>query len=77
VIFITHNVCYAYAVGIRFNFLNRGHLLGAYAKIEIYIEDLLNLMPAARNCRRSRRISAERSDRRRLILTLGAWRASP
>ena len=44
VIFITHNVRHAYAVGDRFTVLNRGRLLGTYAKNEIAIEDLQNLM---------------------------------
>lgn len=44
VIFITHNVRHAYAVGTRFTVLNRGKTLGTYAKNEIAIEDLQNLM---------------------------------
>ena len=44
VIFITHNVRHAYAVGNRFTVLNRGRLLGTYTKNEIPIEDLQNLM---------------------------------
>ncbi|ARO24343.1 sugar ABC transporter ATP-binding protein [Rhizobium sp. S9] len=44
VIFITHNVRHAYAVGDRFTVLNRGKTLGTYAKSEIGIEALQNLM---------------------------------
>ena len=44
VIFITHNVRYAYAVGDRFTVLNRGKTLGTYAKSEIQIDELQNLM---------------------------------
>jgi simple sugar transport system ATP-binding protein len=44
VIFITHNVRHAYAVGDRFTVLNRGRTLGTYAKSEIPMDDLQNLM---------------------------------
>ncbi len=44
VIFITHNVRHAYAVGDRFTVLNRGKTLGTYRKEEIQIEELQNLM---------------------------------
>ena len=44
VIFITHNVRHAYAVGSKFTVLNRGKTLGTYAINEIAIEDLQNLM---------------------------------
>ena len=44
VIFITHNVRHAYAVAQRFTVLNRGQTLGTYAKSEIAIEDLQDLM---------------------------------
>lgn len=44
VIFITHNVRHAYAVGNRFTVLNRGKTLGTYAKDEIAIDELQNLM---------------------------------
>lgn len=44
VIFITHNVRHAYAVGDRFTILNRGKTLGTYAKSDIQIEELQNLM---------------------------------
>ncbi|WP_077967633.1 ATP-binding cassette domain-containing protein [Ensifer adhaerens] len=44
VIFITHNVRHAYAVGNRFTVLNRGKTLGTYTKDAIGIEALQNLM---------------------------------
>lgn len=44
VIFITHNVRHAYAVGDRFTVLNRGKTLGTFAKDEIEIDALQNLM---------------------------------
>jgi simple sugar transport system ATP-binding protein len=44
VIFITHNVRHAYAVGDRFTVLNRGTTLGTFAKDEIAIDELQTLM---------------------------------
>ena len=44
VIFITHNVRHAYAVGNSFTVLNRGKTLGTYEKAQIGIEELQNLM---------------------------------
>lgn len=44
VIFITHNVRHAYAVGDRFTVLNRGRTLGTYAKSGIAMDELQNLM---------------------------------
>jgi simple sugar transport system ATP-binding protein len=44
IIFITHNVRHAYAVGDRFTVLNRGMTLGTYTKAQIKIDDLQNLM---------------------------------
>jgi len=44
VIFITHNVRHAYAVGDSFTVLNRGRTLGTYRKSEIGIEELQSLM---------------------------------
>ncbi|MCA1297498.1 ATP-binding cassette domain-containing protein [Stappia indica] len=44
VIFITHNVRHAYAVGNRFTVLNRGKTLGTHGKDEITIDALQNLM---------------------------------
>ena len=44
VIFITHNVRHAHAVGDRFTVLNRGRTLGTHARGEITIDELQNLM---------------------------------
>lgn len=44
VIFITHNVRHAYAVGDRFTILNRGQTLGTYTKDEVSIDELQTLM---------------------------------
>jgi simple sugar transport system ATP-binding protein len=44
VIFITHNVRHAYAVGDRFTVLNRGKTLGTFTKAEISMDELQNLM---------------------------------
>ena len=44
VIFITHNVRHAYAVGHRFTVLNRGKTLGTSTKDEISMDELQNLM---------------------------------
>ena len=44
VIFITHNVRHAMAVGDRFTVLNRGQTLGTRAKGEVSMEELQNLM---------------------------------
>jgi simple sugar transport system ATP-binding protein len=44
VIFISHNVRHAYAVGDRFTVLNRGKTLGTYSKADIPMDELQNLM---------------------------------
>ena len=44
VIFITHNPHHAYPVGDRFVILNRGRMLGSYAKDEIDQPELVRLM---------------------------------
>jgi simple sugar transport system ATP-binding protein len=44
VIFITHNPRHAYPVGNRFLILNRGHSMGSFAKEEISIDELTQLM---------------------------------
>jgi simple sugar transport system ATP-binding protein len=43
-IFITHNVRHAYAVGDRFTVLNRGRTLGTYTKSEIKLDRLQTMM---------------------------------
>jgi simple sugar transport system ATP-binding protein len=44
VIFISHNPHHAYPVGDRFVILNRGQMLGSYAKSEITREELIRQM---------------------------------
>jgi simple sugar transport system ATP-binding protein len=44
VIFITHNVRHAYAVGDRFTILNRGKTLGTFGKVEIKLDALQTMM---------------------------------
>jgi simple sugar transport system ATP-binding protein len=44
VVFITHNPHHAYPVGDRFVILNRGRMLGTYAKGEIDQQELVRLM---------------------------------
>src|SRR6266581_2863597 len=44
VVFITHNPHHAYPVGDRFVILNRGRMLGSYAKKEVDQEQLVRLM---------------------------------
>ena len=44
VIFITHNVHHAWAVGDKFTVLNRGKTLGTHTKTSISREELLNMM---------------------------------
>ena len=48
VIFITHNVRHAYAVGTTFTVLSRGQTLGTYRKSEISRDELQNLMAGGR-----------------------------
>jgi simple sugar transport system ATP-binding protein len=48
VIFITHNPHHAYPVGDRFVILNRGQMLGSYAKSEIDQPELVRLMAGGR-----------------------------
>jgi simple sugar transport system ATP-binding protein len=44
VIFITHNPRHAYPVGNRFLILNRGHSMGSFAKEDITVDELTQLM---------------------------------
>lgn len=48
VIFITHNVHHAWAVGDSFTVLNRGKTLGTFGRDEITREQLLNMMAGGR-----------------------------
>ncbi|MBI3503279.1 MAG: sugar ABC transporter ATP-binding protein [Proteobacteria bacterium] len=51
VVFITHNVRHAYAVGDRFAVLDQGRTLGTYAKAAIGRETLQNLMAGGKDIR--------------------------
>ena len=44
IVFITHNVHHAYAVGDRFEFLNRGRVLGVYDRDALTVEEMTRLM---------------------------------
>ena len=44
IIFITHNVRHAYAVGDRFTILNRGRTMGTFQKSEITLDRLQTMM---------------------------------
>jgi simple sugar transport system ATP-binding protein len=44
IVFISHNVHHAHAIGDRFTLLNRGRMIGVYDKGEITREDLLGMM---------------------------------
>ena len=44
VVFISHNVHHAYAIGDRFTLLNRGRSIGTYEKAAISREELLGMM---------------------------------
>jgi simple sugar transport system ATP-binding protein len=48
VIFITHNPHHAFPVGNRFVILNRGQLLGTFAKAEIDRQELVRMMAGGR-----------------------------
>ncbi|GJD47793.1 Fructose import ATP-binding protein FrcA [Methylobacterium crusticola] len=52
VIFITHNVRHAYAVGDRFTILNRGQTLGTFAKDAIAMDALYDLMAGGKPLQR-------------------------
>jgi simple sugar transport system ATP-binding protein len=44
VVFISHNVHHAYAIGDRFTLLNRGRAIGTYMKRQISRDELLGMM---------------------------------
>ena len=48
VVFISHNVTHAYAVGDRFTLLNRGRSMGTHAKDEISRDELMSMMAGGR-----------------------------
>ncbi len=67
VIFITHNVHHAWAVGDVFTVLNRGKTLGTFRKDEITREQLLNMMAGGKELEELSAELAEfaRTDRQR------------
>lgn len=52
VIFITHNVRHAFAVGDNFTILNRGRTVGSFAKAETSIEEVQTLMAGGKELQR-------------------------
>lgn len=52
VVFISHNVYHAYAVGDRFTVLDRGRSMGTYDKEEISVEELEKLMAGGKELER-------------------------
>ncbi|CAK7262155.1 MULTISPECIES: ATP-binding cassette domain-containing protein [unclassified Shinella] len=52
VIFITHNVRHAFAVGDSFTILNRGRTVGSFAKAETSIEEVQTLMAGGKELQR-------------------------
>lgn len=48
VIFITHNVHHAYAIGDRFTVLNQGHSMGTFEKGEVSLQELEKMMAGGR-----------------------------
>lgn len=74
VIFITHNVHHAWAVGDRFTVLNRGRTLGTYAKGEIERETLLNMMAGGKELES---LSAELDEFARADAARASGRGSP
>src|SRR3546814_10892613 len=49
VVFITHNVHHAYAIGGRFTLLNRGTTYGTFAKSDVNKEELMEMMAGGRD----------------------------
>lgn len=74
VIFITHNVHHAWAVGDRFTVLNRGRTLGTFAKGEIERATLLNMMAGGKELES---LSAELDEFARADAARTSGRASP
>jgi simple sugar transport system ATP-binding protein len=52
VIFISHNVHHAYAVGDTFTILERGHLVGTFTKAELQVGGLTTLMAGGEELQR-------------------------
>jgi len=74
VIFITHNVHHAWAVGDKFTVLNRGRTLGTFAKGEIAREELLNMMAGGKELEQ---LGAELEDFSRADAAKAAGKESP
>jgi simple sugar transport system ATP-binding protein len=73
VIFITHNVHHAWAVGDRFTVLNRGRTLGTFGKADIAREELLNMMAGGKELEQ---LSAELDEFSRADAARGSGRES-
>jgi simple sugar transport system ATP-binding protein len=74
VIFITHNVHHAWAVGDKFTVLNRGRTLGTFDKGAITREELLNMMAGGRELEQ---LSAELDEFARTDAARGGRQQSP
>ena len=74
VIFITHNVHHASAVGDKFTVLNRGKTLGTHTKTSISREELLNLMAGGKELEQ---LSAELDEFSRADHARASGRESP
>jgi simple sugar transport system ATP-binding protein len=55
VILITHNPSHAYPVGNRFLILDRGHSMGSFAKEDITLEQLTQMMAGGAELRELQR----------------------
>ena len=74
VIFITHNVHHAWAVGDKFTVLNRGKTLGTHTKASITREELLNMMAGGKELEQ---LSAELDEFSRADQAKASGRQSP
>ena len=74
VIFITHNVHHAWAVGDKFTVLNRGKTLGTHTKTSISREELLNMMAGGKELEQ---LSAELDEFSRADHAKATGRESP
>ena len=74
VIFITHNVHHAWAVGDKFTVLNRGKTLGTHTKTSITREELLNMMAGGKELEQ---LSAELDEFSRADHARASGRQSP
>lgn len=74
VIFITHNVHHAWAVGDKFTVLNRGRTLGTHTKASITREELLHMMAGGKELEQ---LSAELDEFGRADAARATGRGSP